>query len=70
MKVILDRFAVQELFDATIYFAAQSQITAEKFIDDFEHAVNLIQSHPEAFPEKNQRIETVSISEIQLFVDL
>lgn len=51
MTVIVEQFAAQELFDATEYFSSQSRTAAEKFIDDFEHAVNLIQDHPEAFPE-------------------
>jgi plasmid stabilization system protein ParE len=52
MRVLLERFALQELFDATNYYAAQSPLVAEKFISDFEHAVLLIQEHPAAFPER------------------
>lgn len=54
MKITLERFALQELFDATNYYAGQSSLTAEKFISDFEHAVALIQEHPTAFPEKQK----------------
>lgn len=51
MTVILEQFAVQELFDATKYYSSQSRTAAEKFIEDVEHAVILIQDHPEAFPD-------------------
>ena len=54
MKVTLERFALQELFDATNYYTAQSPLIAEKFISDFEHAVSLIQRFPTAFPEKQK----------------
>jgi plasmid stabilization system protein ParE len=51
MTVKLDQFAVQELFEATEYYSSQSRTAAEKFIEDFEHAVNLIQDYPEAFSD-------------------
>ncbi len=54
MKITLERFALQELFDATNYYAAQSPLTADKFISDFEHATALIQEYPTAFPEKRK----------------
>jgi plasmid stabilization system protein ParE len=51
MTVKLDQFAVQELFEATEYYSSQSRTAAEKFIEDFEHAVNLIQDYLEAFSD-------------------
>lgn len=50
MTVILEQFAVQELFDATEYYSSQSRTAAEKFIEDVEHTVILIRITRKHFP--------------------
>ena len=54
MKVVLEKAALQELYAASNYFADQSLLTAEKFISDFEHCIQLITEHPFAWPEKHK----------------
>jgi plasmid stabilization system protein ParE len=52
MRVVLERFALQELLDDVNYYSILSTKTANKFVSDLEHAVSLIKEHSLAFPER------------------